>query len=161
MKKIFMMIVMLFVLVSFAYADDDIWDCEFFENNSLVDWETNSKNMNMSAAMPKEAMEKAINNLTAYCCNTKKRNKDHCDTTNSDELYPESVYLFDHVLDVYLRRLDARQQGDNGADLLYNLEPDSSGKAWRNFITECGNDVKGLAPLKILGKNTMSYTIYG
>ena len=148
MKKIFLMIVALLSIMSFAYADDDIWDCNFLESNSLVGRDDDV----LATVMPKEAMEKAINHLTKYCCDTKKRSKELCDVSNSEESYPESIYLFDHIFDVYLRRLDARQEGENWNDLLYELEPDSDGLAWREYITECGNNVKWLIPLEIKQK---------
>lgn len=150
MKKIFIVIVMLSLLIVFVHADDDIWDCNFLESNSLVGWD--NVDPNLAAAMPKEAVEKAIDHLIRYCCDSNKRTKELCDITNSDETYPESIYLFDHILDVYLRRLDARQEGENWSDLLYNLEPDPDGLEWREYITKCGNDVKWLIPLEIKDK---------
>jgi hypothetical protein len=61
--------------------------------------------------MPKEAMEKVFENLNKYCC--EKKINTSCIATNDSGLYPESMYIFDHVLDVYLRRLDAKQDNDN------------------------------------------------
>ena len=156
MKRLFILIVLIASLVwSFALAADYDDDCLFFLDDNFLskraDDNDNTTIANLSKAMPEAAIRQAYSNLVAYCCDVKKR---ECKPSNNDIVYPESVYFFDHLLDVYLRRLDARTGGKNGKDLLYELEPDWSGQEWRNFITERGNNVKWSLPLEIKTKYT-------
>lgn len=151
MKKAFILIVSILILCWISYAADEVWDCEIFLEDNYLDArnKNNEDNLiisNLSKAMPKEAIEKAFENLNAYCCETKKTTV--CNGKNN-KIYPESIYLFDHLLDVYLRRLDAKEADDNWENLLYGLEPDLSGKEWRQFITNRWNDVKWSLPLEI------------
>ncbi len=157
MKKLFILIVLLFSFMTITYADNNVWDCLFFlTNNSLNWWEENNEDdeivANLAKAMPKETIEKAYNHLKSYCCDINYLSSSSCSQNNNNEIYPQSIYLFDHLLDVYLRRLDAKQKDDNWEDLLYGLEPDSLWAEWRNFITERGNDVKWSLPLEIQDK---------
>ena len=155
MKKILILIAILFSMVSVTFAAqsdaESDGDCLFFLN--LAWWDENNNDeivANLAKAMPKEAIEKAVDHLRAYCCDVKKGDIWLCENNNT--VYPESVYLFDHILDVYLRRLDAKQKDDNWEDLLYGLEPDEMWAEWRNFIIERWNDVKWSLPLEIKDK---------
>jgi len=49
---------------------------------------------------------------------------------------PASAYLFDHIIDISMRRLDAKELNENGNDLIYGLKPDPAGKERRDFITK-------------------------
>jgi hypothetical protein len=49
---------------------------------------------------------------------------------------PSSSSLLDHILDVSLRRLDAKEENENGEDLIYGLDPDPMGRERRIYITE-------------------------
>ena len=154
MKKLFIFIVILYSLASVTFAIDNN-DCLFSLTNKTLDWwdenNTDPIKANLAKAMPKEAIEKAVSNLSSYCCDINERDESWCTKTN-DSIYPESVYLFDHILDVYLRRLDAKQKGDNWADLLYSLTPDDMWLEWRTFITNIWNNAKGSLPLQITEK---------
>ena len=156
MKKFFIFIVTLFFVVWYVKAADTNWDCSivFSEEKLLSNWSEDSdgENSKLAKIMPKEALEKAFFNLKSYCCDTKKISSGSCSATNSDVLYPESIYLFDHVFDVYLRRLDAKQENDNWSDLLYGLEPDPQWKEWRDFMLQHGNDVNWSLPSEIKEK---------
>lgn len=155
MKKIFLIVTVLLFCVSFTYAADADWDCKLVLSKDVLlsDWDSVDENdivkTNISTAIPKKFIEKAFDNLRLYCCDMKKLSSGYCSRTNDDTLYPQSIYLFDHILDVYLRRLDAKQQNDNWNDLLYGLEPDWSWLEWREFITKRGNEVNWSLPLEI------------
>lgn len=155
MKKILLIMIVLLSCVCLTYAADTDWDCAlvFLEDKILSDWENVDENdiikTNLNIAMPKDAMKIAFDNLKSYCCDTKKISDTVCEQVNDDVFYPQSIYLFDHILDVYLRRLDAKQQNDNWNDLLYGLEPDWSWLEWRSFMIEQGNDIKWSLPLLI------------
>lgn len=157
MKKILLLMIALLFCVCFTYAEDTDWDCTLvlLKDKMLSDRgedENDIVKTNMSAAMPKEAMEMAFDNLKAYCCDTEKIPSDFCESINSDVFYPQSIYLFDHILDVYLRRLDAKQQNDNWSDLLYGMDPDWSGLERRTFVMQQGNDVNWSLPSEMKKK---------
>jgi len=66
------------------------------------------------------------------------KNKDErkkiCDGFINAKNYPDSLYLYDHLLDVAMRRLDGNK------DLAYDLDVDAGGKARREFITTAAQD---------------------
>lgn len=152
MKKIFILIISFLTCISLCYAAESSWDCALFSTKDAVlkSLYENDDLENFAEIMPKEAMEKVFENLNKYCC--EKKINTSCIATNDSGLYPESIYIFDHILDVYLRRLDAKQDNDNWKDLLYGLEPDPLWKDWREFIIERGNDVEWSLPLEIQKK---------
>jgi len=152
MKKIFILIISFLTCISLCYAAESSWDCALFSTKDAVlkSLYENDDLENFAEIMPKEAMEKVFENLNKYCC--EKKINTSCIATNDSSLYPESIYIFDHILDVYLRRLDAKQDNDNWKDLLYGLEPDPLWKDWREFIIERGNDVEWSLPLEIQKK---------
>ena len=150
MKKIGILILMLLSFLSLVYADNttdnttnNTWDCWSI---NLPSWEAEWTGVesNMIKAMPKKSLEKAKEHLDKYCCDIWALND--CTETNDKTLYPESVYIFDHIFDIYLRSLDAKDE------LLYGLDADWSGREWRDYITSIGNNVKGLQPLEIKSK---------
>ena len=152
MKKIFILIISFLTCISLCYAAESSWDCALFSTKDAVlkSLYENDDLENFAEIMPKESMEKVFENLNKYCC--EKKINTSCIATNDSGLYPESIYIFDHILDVYLRRLDAKQDNDNWKDLLYGLEPDPLWKDWREFIIERGNDVEWSLPLEIQKK---------
>ena len=156
MKKLFVLIILLFTLISIANAANS-WDCLFSLTDKTLDgWKEDNQDdeivANLAKAMPKEAIEKAYTHLKSYCCDINYLNGSSCNQSNNNEIYPQSIYLFDHILDVYLRRLDAKQKDGNGEDLLYWLQPDEMWKERREFIIKHGNNVKWSLPLEIKDK---------
>ena len=154
MKKLFILIAIILSFVSFTFAANVGWDCVLVlskDRNLSSRDESNEELTNLVKAMPKEAMEKVFDNLGKYCCEAKILSE-NCNSTNDDTLYPESIYIFDHILDIYLRRLDAK---DN---LLYGLSAESSWQERREFIIEHGNDVNGSKPMEIKVKYDAFWT---
>ena len=59
------------------------------------------------AVLPAESFKRALINLKAYCCS--QAFGEYCsvdDKNNTSSAYPKSAFLFDHLLDVAMRRLD-------------------------------------------------------
>ncbi len=79
-----------------------------------------------------EALQRSLDNLKMYCCKTEYE----CQNTSKQTDSPQSIVLFDHLLDVYLRRLDAIQASAWQEDLLYSLDPDTTWAERREYITE-------------------------
>lgn len=71
--------------------------------------------------------------------------KVYCDGYPTSKNYPNSLILYDHLLDVGLRRLDGNK------DLAYGLPVDPTGEAWRTFIIQAAGDKEG----KITAKNIL------
>lgn len=103
-----------------------------------------------SHILPDEAMTKAFEHLRFSCCKNGIFTGEQCaDYDDENSIFPESVYLFDQLLDVYLRRLDAKQEDVNWWDLVYWLEPDPVWKEWREFISQIANNSDGTPPTMI------------
>lgn len=147
---------------SFVFAQNtknldnqDIWNCNKIlsaDNYSFIDsnWDTYAKNI-----LPKDAIDVAVDHLKSACCNrwylTEKK---ICQ--NVEKNIMDSPFLYDHLLDIFLRRLDAEQKWEKNEDLLYNLEPDSFGLAWRSFINDVWNSYNKV-PLEDIVKNYKKY----
>jgi hypothetical protein len=124
-------------------------DCGIVAGGGIQGVLSNYKNFNYTKVVPEVALEKALTNLKAYCCaQTIPCSDDEVSTL--PEVYPESPYFFDQLLDVTMRRLDGTQS------LAYGLVPDPAGKQRREFITEVANDPNG-AQAKAIEKNYASY----
>ena len=115
-------------------------DCKAVLGDNFDATVNNYNNMAYKNALPTEAFKQALTNLKAYCCSMVIPGS--CTQAEKDNLpkdyYPESAYLFDHLVDVAMRRLDGIQT------LAYNLEPDPTGKARREHITKTADDTNGV-----------------
>ncbi len=89
--------------------------------------------------LPKQALLQAITNLKAYCC--VKPDPISCSKEEKQKLpkkyYPESAFLFDHIVDILMRRLDGVKE------LSYGIEPDLAGKTRREYLNTLGKDPNG------------------
>ncbi len=116
MKKnknlILIVVSVLWFFFSFTFADD----C----NNIGLSWDTlwNYFSLYFSSS----DLEIARSHLKSYC------------EKKSDYTYIQSTYWYDHILDVMLRKLDARE-----ASLYSELAPDEQWLAWVKFITDVEN----------------------
>ena len=157
MKKI-IAIVIIFVMFSVYVNYTSANDCNFVMNTT--DWNFASlENWNHDNILPKAAISQAMINLKSFCCDPSAFESNaaevKCTTDseiNQEGLYPSSAYLYDHILDVSMRRLDAKVENDNWADLIYGLAPDETWKTWRDFITKQANSKDGSIPLLISTK---------
>ncbi len=153
MKKI-ISIVIAFILFSAYVNYTSANDCNFVI--ATTDWNFASvENWKHENILPKPAIKQAMLNLKSFCCDQKLIELETCSEDNqisSDWVYPMSAYLYDHILDVSMRRLDAKEAGKNGEDLIYGLLPDQTGKGWREFITKQANNKDWSIPLQISTK---------
>lgn len=140
---------------SFAQNDNlDRWDCLFVQDktwwNFWIMFDTRSGQN--ETVYPKESIRAALLNLKAYCCNEWWIiGKEHisckydADAWLFPKEYPQSKFLYDHLVDVGLRRLDAM---DN---LLYEgVVPDPLWKAWRDFINKKWSQEEWTSPSDIV-----------
>ncbi len=103
---------------------------------------------NIEGVVPAEAVSKALTNLKLACCMSTSINKDasYCKAFKNGKDYPNSIYLYDQLLDVSLRRLDGN------SELAYGLAPDPTGKAWRDFINTAAEEQDGASAQAILDR---------
>jgi len=155
MKKIMILMIVLISISGYTAADNDCGMVSFRTNWNFVWLDTWEAGGSRNILMPKAAIEKAMLNLKSFCCEKWFIKDGVCDTDgeiNKKGEYPSSAYLYDHVLDVSMRRLDAKQKNKNWEDLIYGLTPDAAGLEWRKFISEHGNNKNGSIPLAISEK---------
>mgnify|MGYP006948910720 CR=1 FL=1 len=148
MKKLIIIFIVWILALWYTMAND----CDMVK--PYTQWESFGllENWKYENILPKIAMEQAMINLKNFCCMERILTENSCDDDSriDDNLsFPSSAYLYDHILDVSMRRLDAKAESDNGADLMYWLEPDKSWKKWRDFITKHANSKDGSIPLQI------------
>jgi hypothetical protein len=114
------------------------------------------KGTNIEWAMPAAAISIALTHLKQACCKSQYTDKQlYCDNFLDKENYPDSIYLYDQLLDIGLRRLDGNR------DLAYNLEPeelDSKGKDRRTFITAAAEEKNGTGSQAILDRRNTDRT---
>ena len=147
MKKLLSTIVLLSTLAMwFTMANDcSIVQAETWGNFSRIsDWQYDD-------ILPQNAVKQAMINLKNFCCKEGLLNENNCKDIVIDNkwIFPDSAYLYDHILDVSMRRLDAKTKNENGKNLIYWLTPDEKGKEWREFITKHGNSKNWSIPLDI------------
>jgi len=81
---------------------------------------------------PNEAYHRALLNLKAYCCETHILSDEQFCAKDKDkfvETYPESLYFYDHLVDVGLRRLDVLNSYED-------VPLDTKGAEWRQEISK-------------------------
>lgn len=101
--------------------------------------------------LPAEAFNQALINLKAYCC-AQVINPPCTDEekANLPTQYMESAYLFDHLIDISMRRLDGNKA------LAYGLEPDPTGSERRTKINGIASTTTGI-PANEIEKIYKSY----
>ena len=128
-------------------------DCELVVNNNIDTVLYNYKNNynEYTQFLPAEAFHQALINLKAYCCaqvvNPPCTDKEKA---NLPKKYMESAYLFDHLIDISMRRLDGNKA------LAYGLEPDPTGSERRTKINEIASTTTGI-PANEIEKIYKSY----
>lgn len=146
MKKVILTIIISFLCVLWISFADDVkkYDC----NIATIDDDGNYRFLpnQYSHILPDDAMSKVYENLRFSCCKMWSLTDKQCKNYDSNAIFPDSRYLFDHLLDVYMRRLDAKQEDDNWWNLLYGLAPDPVWLEWREFMSEIANNSEGTPP---------------
>jgi len=123
-----------FVWFSYGQRDGD-GDCAMVKGWNILFLEKNPE------LLPEEAVARASMNLRAFCCEQKMirdldwtpEDKKVCKDQDipANKQFPQSQYLFDHLVDVMLRRLDGN------SDLIYaDVALHPRAKDWREKIRE-------------------------
>jgi len=138
MKKIITIMIVLISLFAYVTANDcdsvvSAWRNAEWNFEAIKNWTAYEK------ILPAKAINQAMLNLKSFCCVEGLIEAESCKQDGEIDLkwiYPSSVYLYDHILDISMRRLDAKIENDNWEDLMYWLDADETGKEWRDFITK-------------------------
>ncbi len=155
MKKTIIILLSLIAIMGISSAND----CKVVVNNE--NWTPIiTKNRAFNNILPKKAFEKAVENLQIFCCKIEKEwEYNYCENIDNTIEVPSSSSLLDHILDVSLRRLDAKEENENGEDLIYGLDPDPMGRERRIYITEHWNSTQWSVPLDIINKYKKYWTL--
>jgi len=143
------LIITIFVWFSYGQRDGD-GDCAMVQGWNL---ELLPKEVVIGVELlPKDAVVRARKNLRAFCCEQKmirntETNPEICKDQDipANKQFPQSQYLFDHLVDVMLRRLDGNP------DLIYaDVELYPRGKDWRETIREYAIVPEWKSPAKLI-----------
>jgi len=130
------------IIFVFARTDDMGWllaDCKLSMVDDIDTYITSR--FEYDTIFPKDAIKRAFVNLRSHCC-TRYQLKDSakysgfCKENMLVDFYPQSEYLFDHLVDVMFRRLDVE-------DLYQDVEPDPVALEWKEYTTEIAEDAWG------------------
>lgn len=127
-------------------------DCNLFNEKWLLSREdsvypTILKDDPILNALPEQAIHRALLNLQAHCCTSNESNKNGtgCKKSSSDRKdrvnYPQSTFLFDHLVDVLMRRL-ANDKSYAG------LPPEKKSEERNNKLDSLMLAAKGILPLE-------------
>ena len=127
-------------------------DCNLFNEVSVIDWKVTPypailKDDPILNVVPEDALHRALLNLQAHCCATNKsdRSGKGCQSSISDwknrTNYPQSAFLFDHIVDVLMRRL-ANDRSYPG------LPVDKKANEWHSKVDGLVSSVDGVLPLQ-------------
>jgi len=140
-----------FLLFWYAFASSSN-DCQLFSSDYKVISEQAIKKLGYEYIFPAEALEQSLLNLKTYCCKSVDPSDDYCkkNKNNLPQYYPESAFLYDHLIDVWIRRLNAF---DN---LTYWLQSDIIWKEWRDRIIK-NSESKDWTTAKIIFDKYQKY----
>lgn len=150
-------------LISMTIRSGPLWahDCGLIANEldisnpkTYTSFTNNFKESNIEWVVPAAAISQALVNLKKACCMSSVINKNEpfCKAFKQGKNYPDSIFLFDHLIDIGLRRLDGKQE------LVYGLSPDSKAADRRTFITQAAEDKDGTSAQIILDRRKTDRT---
>lgn len=159
-KKLFITTITLrIVILTKASAHD----CHLFTEQTLRDFDTSIfrtsvKNVDAINPITKEWLQKALINLKTQCCNENilNNNPKMLASCKADENliknrtdYAQSVFLFDHLIDIWIRRLKVY-------NLYSGVKADEQAQKWIEELNEQLTTAEGKTPPEI-SKNRKEY----
>lgn len=142
-----------FLFTTFSWATSIVGNCDSAMKEGQEYHTIKNRDKKFWNILPDSAITRIFDNLKSFCCNNKNYTVSEsiceAESKNLQSVYPETPFLYDHILDILLRRLDAKQKDDVGGDLIYNLEPDDVWYNWRNSINELANNKDWALPMSI------------
>ncbi len=146
MKKLLFSLLILLVSIPPVFAEETPDGCNIIQDYEEVDFVDELKEVETPGIKnfyEEEDLEKAYQNLKARCCARWILGSDDCewvDTTTA----PQSIYLYDHLIDIGFRKLDWEEE------TLYDwLELHPEWESWREEIQEMWEEPDGVSPTDI------------
>ena len=147
------LIMILFIWFSYAQRQGN-GDCEMVQGWNITFLDISSVG-NSRELITEEVITRASMNLRAYCCEQKILRDDPNTPVNqkvcqerdipANKYFPQSEYLFDHLVDIMFRRLDGNPE------LIYPDVPlHPRGEAWRKKIREYAVVPEGKFPIELI-----------
>lgn len=135
MKKLLSIVIITTIaLAGSAFAHD----CNLVVGENFKGTIKNYEVFTYKKVVPEAAFEQALTNLKAYCCaQVVPSSCSQIEKNSLPKSYPESAYLFDHLLDVTMRRLDGIPS------LAYGLSVDPAGKTRRTYSNDVAASANG------------------
>lgn len=149
MKK-YLVLVFCLLSMSFTYASlSDLYDCRMsYDYDGILKSVFEKKTKYW--ILERQDVEVALQHLNAYCC-AKKYLTDNCGVADNE--VPESPYLWDHLIDAVMRKLDAM-------DAPLWFKPDPEAKARRDQIRKIAKQTKWETPKKIVEDFTSKWKVW-
>lgn len=118
--------------------DNDCWLVnnlqEIQSTKAYKDMLSKSNQQNFIGVLPPEALAKAFENLKRFCCQSSSIDNTNCLWYKQAQGYPLSPFLYDHLIDIGLRRLDGVSK------FAYGLSGDETGTRRRTFINQAATE---------------------
>jgi hypothetical protein len=148
MKKLIVSIIIICIIQisNFSFAQQSIWsnDCALVTNTQDIQNDYSNILNKYDQIIPSPATAKALENLKAYCCKSKQPIssdlRESCQGFNPPDIYPQSQYLYDQLIDIILKRLDAIPSSP------YGLSADTQGLERRQYLENFMKQNKGSRP---------------
>lgn len=135
------------ILASSAYSFAvERYDCKI---DSLIgEWAAAPKQLKdkFSYLLDEESLTMALQNLRAYCVSAELTSKEIGGNADSTNNFPESAYLYDHILDVAIRKRDGWEKN------AYNLAVDQKTVDYRSYMDKIATLPEGKSPDDIIKK---------
>lgn len=125
---------LLYVWQPTVYADFSTNDCAIVINwvDKAMEWFKNDVKSQWNTLLDENTIRQAVQNLSNSC--------------NSTVWWAESNYIFDHLIDLSFRKLDAYED----ATLRYNLSPDIKWKEWQEKLKKFSDPTNNTKPQEII-----------
>jgi len=150
--------VLVFIIVTASIPLVSFWQSAITADCGIVNSRTNAIVFGESNTelLPAEAIQRVTKNLRAYCCEQKYlRNTNEVTVCDQDmdiptnSYFPQSAYLFDHLVDMMLRRLDG-----NEALIYPDVAVHPQGKERRELMREYASNPDGVMPAVVVNSTT-------
>jgi hypothetical protein len=133
MKKLFTIIIATSLVCAYStwFAVEQFDDCKIVLNGPQAAFESMKNGITFTSLLDEKTLQQALTNLHNYC--------------TWKVWWAESYYLFDHLLDLWFRKLDAYPD----ATLRYNLDANTKWKLWQDLVTRFADPSQKATPEQI------------
>lgn len=148
-KRIVTILLGLIASTAYSFAVES-YDCKLLWLISADSDAPNQFKDSFSYLLNEQSLTVALQNLRAYCCSKdllSDTNKNKiCNNVQSANNFPESEYLYDHLVDVAVRKRDGRSTE------AYNMGIDGKTREYREYMDQIATKPEGSSPDEIIAK---------